>query len=615
MTDSVWSSQWDLTSIYPSVSSPEFMKDLNSFTDAIAQAKYLAASIANVKQLGVDERKVMLLLDDLLDLLDESTKNIWRLDSYVAASLEVSPHDQRLIHEEAHLSQALTELDAMRRATIALIADLDQHSLAQGSRWGREHPGLVYRAVDEFSKTLPPDQERVVGDLRDFGVHAWARLRRELVASATAVVHMDEGPQEVTLAELSRVGASVKREERKAAYDAECSIWSLLSVPLAQSLNAIKGEAAYLSRKRGWPSILDESLWRLGLDGETLTQLVATVETSLPVFHRFLRVKAQVAGTSHLAWFDLQTVVESQEPLDIDAAATIVTAAFHQFSAGMGNLAEKALRAGWVDAGPRPNKPTGGLCYWMGQGESRIRISFNNNIDGLRMLAHELGHAYHSAVLADAGTSALEIEGAPTPLMECVSKFCEQLAYEEVSRQAATSDRHLLAILDARLTASYRSVVESLALFRFEEQFIARREAGALGASEINELLLGARAGVTGGAFDTSTPFPWSWASVPHLYIVDAPFYNLSYLVAQLIGVSLYGRFQREPDAFRQTFTEAVARVGALSLAEFAGLFESRGSLESFWRDGLSAIEANVDRYEALVQGLVGDRLPTTKAS
>jgi oligoendopeptidase F len=464
----------------------------------------------------------------------------------------------------------------------------------------------VFRAVEEFVKTLHPDQERVVGDLRDFGVHAWARLRRELVASATAVVHMNEGPQEVTLAELSRVGTSVKRADRKAAYDAECSIWSQLSVPLAQSLNAIKGEAAYLSRKRGWSSILDESLSRLGLDGASLTQLVVTVETSLPVFHRFLRAKAHVAGTNHLAWFDLQTAVESQEPLDIDAAATIVTAAFHQFSAEMGNLAEKALRAGWVDARPRPNKPTGGLCYWMGQGESRIRISFNNDIDGLRMLAHELGHAYHSAVLADAGTSALEIEGAPTPLMECVSKFCEQLAYGEVSRQAATSDRHLLAILDARLTASYRSVVESLVLFRFEEQFIARREAGALAPSEINELLLEARAGVTGGAFDTSTPFPWSWASVPHLYIVDAPFYNLPYLIAQLLGVSLYGRFQREPDEFRNMFAAVVARVGALSVAEFAAQFDSRGSLESFWREGLSAIEADIDRYEVLVRRIAG---------
>jgi oligoendopeptidase F len=615
MTDSAWSSQWDLTSIYPGVSSSEFTKDLTSFTDAIVQAKNLAASIANVKQVGVDERKVMLLLDDLLDLLDESTKTIWRLDSYVAASLEVSPHDQRLMHEEERLSQALTELDAMRRATIALIADLDQHSLAQGSRWGRELPRLVFRAVDEISKTLPPDQERVIGDVRHFGVHAWARLRRELVASATAVVHMEEGPQEATLAELQRVGASVKRAERKAAYDAECSIWSELSVPLAQSINAIKGEAAYLSRKRGWSSILDESLWRLGLDGESLTQLVATVETSLPVFHRFLRAKAHVAGTSRLAWYDLQTVVESHEPLDIDAAATIVTAAFHQFSVEMGTLAEKALHAGWVDAAPRPNKPTGGLCFWMGQGESRIRVSFNNDIDGLRMLAHELGHAYHYVVLADAKRSAWEIESTPTPLMECVSKFCEQLAYGELSRQAVAGNRHLLAILDAQLTPTYRSVVESLALFKFEEQFFARREAGELTASEISELLVEARAGVSGGAFDTSTPFPWSWASVPHLYIVDAPFFNLPYLVAQLIGVSLYGRYLREPEAFHQSFVAGIARVGALRVSEFAELFDSKGTLESFWRDGLSAIEADVDRYEALVQGAAGDQLTTPEAS
>ncbi|MGC4108711.1 MAG: M3 family metallopeptidase [Thermomicrobiales bacterium] len=602
MSDSGWVAQWDLALIYPSVSSSEFDRDLNLFTNGINCAKDLAESIARARQLDDSEQDVVRLLDELFDLLDESTARGWTLDAYVAASLDVSPHDQRLIQTEASLSQALAELDATRRATIAVLAGPDQDSLVQGSRWGREHSRYVSRAVEASSKTLSPDQERAVDDLRMFGVHAWARLHRELVASAVTILCMDEGPQTVTLAELNRLKASVKREERKAAYDAECTIWSQLSVPLVQSLNPIKGEAAYLSRKRGWSSILDESLWRLGLDAELLTELVSTVESALPMFHRFLRAKAQFAGTSSLAWYDLQAVAESPEPLDIDAAAAIVTAAFHQFSSEMGDLAERALREGWIDAAPRPNKPTGGLCYWLGQGESRIRISFGNDIDGLRMLAHELGHAYHNVVLADAGTSALEIEGAPTPLMECVSKFCEQLAYGEMSRLAATSDRDLLAMLDAQLTATYRSVVESLVLFRFEEQFIAKREARVLSVAECNGLLLEARAGVSGGALDTSTPFPWSWASVPHLYLVDAPFYNLPYLVAQLLGISLYGRFQRDPDAFRQTFVEAVTRVGALSVKEFTGLFDSGESLASFWRDGLSAIEADVDRYEALVR-------------
>lgn len=602
MTDSAWSAQWDLTSIYPSVSSCEFVEDLNAFTDAINQSKDLAASIADVEQLDDSEQHMLLLLDELLDRLDESTARGWTLDAYVAASLDVSPHDQRLIQTEASLSQALAELDATRRATIAVLAGHDKGSLVQGSRWGREHSSYVARAVESSSKTLPPEQERAVDDLRMFGVHAWARLRREVVASAVTVLCMDEGPQTVTLAELNRFKASARTEERKAAYDAECTFWSQLSVPLAQSLNAIKGEAAYLSRRRGWSSILDESLWRLGLDAEVLTALLSTVESALPVFHRFLRAKARFAGTSFLEWFDVQAVAESPEPLDFDAAAAIVLAAFHQFSSEMGNLAERALREGWIDAAPRPNKPTGGLCYWMGQGESRIRISFSNDIDGLRMLAHELGHAYHNAVLADAGTSALEIEGASTPLMECVSKFGEQLAYGELSRQAATSDRDLLAILDAQLTATYRSIVESLALFRFEEQFIARREAGPLSVAECNALVLEMRAGVAGGVVDAATPFPWSWASVPHLYLVDAPFYNLPYLVAQLIGVSLYGRFQRDPDAFRQTFVAAVAGVGALSVAEFTGLFDPGASLDSFWRDGLCAIGADVDRYEELVR-------------
>ncbi|MGI8405302.1 MAG: M3 family metallopeptidase [Thermomicrobiales bacterium] len=611
MSDSRQNLGWDLASIYRGVTSSEFKADLDKLSNSTIRATDLVTSIREAIRPAKGEHGSISPVNEFLYLLDELTLLSWKLDAFVAANLELSPHDQEVSRAESLLSAALVNLATIRRDGVAVLAGIDWNSLVQSSRWIQKHPAVMARLMEDSRRSLDPAAESLAGDLRSFGVLAWARLRRNLVASATTPLHSTEGVHMVTVADLGGLAASPDREKRRAAYEAECSLWSDLSLPLAQTLNSIKGEAAYLSKRRGWPNPLAESSWRLGLDELSLNDLISVVETALPVFHRFLRAKAALNGSTRLAWFDLQAVVEPRDPLDIDFAASVVTKALGAFSPVMGSLAQKAFREGWIDAKPRPDKPRGGLCYWIGNGESRIRVSFNDDIDGLRMLAHELGHAYHYSVLIAYKVSATEIEAAPIPLMECASKFCEQLVYGELSHREAANPQSCLAILDARLTATYRSVVESLVLFRFEEQFYSRREHGELAASEINEILLKIREELTGGALNTSTPFPWTWASLPHLYLLDTPFYNLPYLIAQLLGVSLCGRYLSEPDAFRQSFDAAIARVGSLTVAEFAAQFGPDVDLLSLGRDGLSAIAADVDQYEGLIQRVLGDH-PTT---
>ena len=61
----------------------------------------------------------------------------------------------------------------------------------------------------------------------------------------------------------------------------------------------------------------------------------------------------------------------------------------------LAEFARHAIESGWVDAEPRENKPQVDFVLLFSEKESRISMRYDGSIDSVRILAHELGHAWH----------------------------------------------------------------------------------------------------------------------------------------------------------------------------------------------------------------------------
>ena len=69
---------------------------------------------------------------------------------------------------------------------------------------------------------------------------------------------------------------------------------------------------------------------------------------------------------------------------------------FKNIDEELAEFARHAIESGWIDAEPRENKPPGGFCApFFSEKESRISMRYDGSIDSVRVLAHELGHAWH----------------------------------------------------------------------------------------------------------------------------------------------------------------------------------------------------------------------------
>jgi oligoendopeptidase F len=93
---------------------------------------------------------------------------------------------------------------------------------------------------------------------------------------------------------------------RRAAYDAELAAWPTVATAAAAALNAIKGEANIVNRRRHWASPLDASLYANNVSRPTFDAMQSAVVASLPRFRTYLRTKATLHGhQGGLPWWDL----------------------------------------------------------------------------------------------------------------------------------------------------------------------------------------------------------------------------------------------------------------------------------------------------------------------
>lgn len=596
--------QWDLTTIYPSLVSPEFRGACDTFAQDVARLETLfeAHEVNRRKSEPLDDETIA-AFENVITRFNAVQLTSWQLQDYITAFIDTDAQDMLARTTASELRPFLTRVAELRQRLVMWVGLLDVDELISRSVVARDHAFPLRRVQQRANYTMSETEEALAAAMHVSGGAAWTQLHADLTTAMTARIRQDDAECAVPMSEIRARGIDRNREVRQQAYEAEVTAWEAIATPLTAALNGIKGEVTTLTERRGWASPLDAALFDLGIDVETVQALVAATREALPDFQRYLRAKARLLGIPALAWYDLAAPVGAADEWTFDSAAALITERFRAYGPALGDLAEQAFREQWIDAEPRPGKRGGGLCLWVGEGISRIRLEFRPHYDSVRTLSHELGHAYHAAVLAQAGRTALQIDAAPPTLMETSSKFCEELVRRGALHRAEARGREeeQLALLDAFLGSTRRSVVDVLAMFLFEDRFFARRRTRELGVDEINALMLEAQRETTGDVIDPTTPYPWSWAALPHLYLDGVSFYNLPYLFGLLFALGLHARYVDDPKAFIPAFDDLLASTGMADPASLASRFDIDLRSRDFWRAGLDSIRADIQRFEILV--------------
>ncbi|MDR2101370.1 MAG: M3 family oligoendopeptidase [Treponema sp.] len=600
--------RWNLKAIYPSFDSEEYRRDLRLLRERIGlllsllEAPLFPASPGDGP--GPKKAEAAALLK-LIGLYGEAENTAENLEAYAEAVYTTDTRN----------SQALAAINTVEEAALPLkkAAVLFGNRLAENRErvlgLVKEDPDLapygffLAESLEEAAFRMPAELEDLANDLSRSGGDAWSRLQEAISSGASAVWDPATGERKTVIA-LRDLAHSPDRSIRERAYRAELAAWQGVEIPLAASLNGVKGTALTLDKRRGWIRagtedplrVIRKSAFQSRISEKTLEALIAVLEDSLPLFRRYLKAKASLLGIGTCAFYDLFAPVGTgaARKWSWETTADFIPLRFDRFDPGMGTFARRAFAASWIDAQGREGKVGGAYCMGFPlAGESRILCNFEGSFDSVTTVAHELGHAWHHELLKDLPRSQSLY---PMTLAETASIFAETIVFEDALREASGPER--LGLIEGNLKDGCQVIVDILSRFYFERALFEKREQGELPAEELKALMIDAQKRTYGEGLDPECLHPYMWAVKSHYYRTGLGFYNYPYAFGLLFSLGLYSRFQQEGPSFAGDYRRILRLTGQARAEDVARSAGFNIEQEDFWRQGMEIIARRIEEFE-----------------
>lgn len=534
--------------------------------------------------------------DAVIGAFNSTVTLMSELRATVYATVSTDSRDERAqrLHNRIESQQARVSPLLARLAEWVHALGVD--ALARVSGEVEAHRGPLTRLDERTAHQMTEAEEALYAELSTTGSSAWSRLQRDVTSQLAAVVAMPDGTTpRLPMPAVRGLATSPDPAVRKAGYDAELAAWPTIGTPVAAALNAVKGEANAVNRRRNWADPLDASLFANSVSPATFEAMQSAVVASLPDFRRWMRAKARLHGhDGGLPWWDLVAPApRASSSISWAEGIDWVRSAFSTYSDELARLVDRALDERWIDADPLDGKSGGAFCMSFVGDRSLVLLNWSGSVASAQTTAHELGHAYHNTTLA--GRTPLQ-RRVPMALAETASIFCETVAVEAGLARLDGPDR--LALLDVALAGSNQVVVDIHARFLFEQQLFERCRDGALGISELNELMLDAQAIAYGDGLDLDTRHPYMWLLKPHYY--SSHFYNWPYTYGLLFGLGLFARYREDPERFRSGYADLLSRAGMDTAEELGQRFGIDVTDPAFWSASLDVCRERIAQYEQL---------------
>ena len=580
---------WDLTKLYASFDAPEFaadMKELKELADeAVEQARGMAIGVPALEEAIRLSERVATLATKTMSFAQLTLAADANCEPAMAAYARLLPVMNRL--EEA--SSALS-------AKLGTVEDLD--ALIAQSELLTAHAFLLKKYKQNAAHVIDPVLEPVVLKMQMTGGNAWEQLRDQLDANHMVEIELDGEKKSLPLSAVRGMANSPDAAVRKAAYEAEIAAYPKMEIPMAACLNGIKGEARTLCELKHFDTVLDMALDISNMDRATLDVLLQAMEESLPMFRRYLRLKAKMLGyEGGLKFYDLFAPVgKAQGDYTPEDAHALLVKEFGAFSPRMASMMDRAFNERWIDMFPREGKSGGAFCSGMHPlGISYVLTNFEGSYGSVSTLAHELGHAYHNECMRDV---PILMADYPMPLAETASIFNETLLAERMLEKADREAK--IAMLEQQLSDAAQVIVDIMSRFLFEKEVVDRRADTTLSPRELCQIMLDAQRRTYGDGLDPDCMHPYMWACKSHYYSTQVHFYNFPYAFGQLFAVGVYALYQKKGADFLPDYEKLLRMAGSGTVREVAASVGIDVADVNFWRTSLKVFEDKLARLEKL---------------
>ena len=590
---------WDLDSYFPAFDGPEmrrFKSDLQADLVALQSDASGTAPLDSENQAAWE--RIVLSFEDAVTRLRHLGSYVSCITSADANNDEFAAEEGALSLLDARMSKVLVELQrGFKSPSDKVFNAFTSRPALRDARY------RLSRIREQSRYTMSTENEHLASDLGVDGIEAWGRLYDRVSGKLTFEMAYPDGRREETpMSQRRALMEHPDRRVRRAAFEGGNEAWaSIVTVPAA-ALNAIGGTRLTLYRHRGMDHYLDRALFQAAISRKTLDAMFEAVFAEIDVARNILAFKASLMGGENMGWYDISAPlkVQHQDEPSWDDATALVHRAFAAGYPALADYTAEACEKKWIDWSPRPGKRPGAFCTGSPlTKESRVYMTYNDNMGDVLTLAHELGHAFHGHLMC---TERTLNRGYPMTLAESASTFGEMLLMRGLLEEPGigAKTRAFLLNLEASDGATY--LLDIPVRFEFEKAFYEERAAGEVSVGRLKELMVDTQRRVLGDVLDPAAADPYFWASKLHFYITDTTFYNFPYTFGYLLSRGLFARYEKEGPDFLPRYEQYLKLTGSDTAENLVRRTVGIDLTEpEFWSDAIRSLEGVLDQLKASV--------------
>lgn len=579
--------EWSLEVYYKGYEDPAFAEDFELLQK---NAQALETALGQAR-----EQDDVQGLVTVLEAKEAYAKVLFKLNEYLGLRNSVDTTDGktldyigRLDKINASTAKAQSAMDKYIAGVADLEACIAAHPLLT------EYAFLLRNTKKNAVHLFSDEMEAMISRMNLSGGNAWSRLFDYL----TSTLKVDYDGEQITLPAVRNLANNPDGAVRKKAYEAELASYAKIEGSIAYALNNIKSQVRMLAQERGYDSALTMTLDQSNMKRETLDAMFGAMQEYLPVFHKYMRAKAEYLGYHNgLPWFEmLAPLGRNDKKYTLEEAKQCLLDSFGQFSKDMADMMERAFDEEWIDFYPREGKVGGAFCCEVSHaGQSRILTNFNGSFDAVDTLAHELGHAYHGTQTC---SHRILNRDYPMQVAETASTFNE--THITCLAIAKATGEEKLALLDNILMNTTQVICDIYSRFLFEDSVFNACKDRFLMPEDLKAMMLDAQKKAYGDGLDPEYMHPYMWACKGHYYSEALSYYNFPYAFGAMLAMGLYSMYLKEGEAFLPKYNKFLHATTVMSVEDTAAVVGIDLTSKDFWRESLKSFADMIDEFVEL---------------
>lgn len=365
---------------------------------------------------------------------------------------------------------------------------------------------------------------------------------------------------------------SKNREVRKNAFNSMYNYYKGLKNTIAASLKGNIKENFFESDVHKFNSPIEESLYSDNISIDVYNSLIESVHNGLPKMYEYMDLRKKVLGLDSMHMYDIYVDIIDSIDINIpfEEGKKILFEALKPLGDKYINDLEKPFLEHWIDIYPSKGKKSGAYSWGCYDSYPYLLLNYNDTIDSVSTMAHELGHSMHSYYSNN--TQSFINHNYPIFLAEIASTVNEVILNDYLVKNAKSKEEkiiYLTEFLDKVRTTIYRQTMFA----EFEKIMHEKYSNGeALNADNFSNTYYELNKLYYGDNVVSDDDIRYEWARIPHFY---TSFYVYKYATGLSSAIAIASEILNGNEKVRDAYLELLKSGGSdypLELLKKAGV-------------------------------------------